>query len=158
MSQVSESTYYYSKDNRDLYQKTLDQFNDKNCVFSRNLLAFLESPQKEPGPFYSRHVNECPHCQKKVQEFGRTLQTIQELIPDEQPPIDFSQTVRPDIKEAVSFWKKKQKALSDHDKLMKPSFFKRLFIEFFTHGLMSRTFAKGLIWAGLSAVLLFFIF
>ncbi len=158
MSQVSKSTYYYAKGNRDLYQKTLDQFNDKNCVFSRNLLAFLESPHKEPGPFYSRHVNECSHCQQKVQEFSKTLQTIQDLIPDAQPPADFSRTVRPDIKEAINFWKKKVKALKDHDKLMGPTFLKRLFVEFFTQGLMSRTFAKGLLWACASALILYFIF
>lgn len=158
MSQTSESTYLYAESNRELYQKVLDQFNDKNCVFSRNLLAFLESPQREPGPFYSRHVNECPHCQQKVHEFSQTLKVIQSLIPDYSAPEDFSQVVKPEIKEAINFWKKKQKALEKHDQIFGVEFFQNAFKDFFMKGLWSRSFAKGLMWAGFSALILFFVY
>lgn len=154
MSQVTESTYFYSQNNRDLYQQVLDQFNDKNCVFSRNLLAFLESPQREPGPFYSRHVNECPHCQKKVREFSQTLKTIHALIPDEAPPEDFRRTVSPEIKEAISFWKKKQRALRRERNLYGPEFIKRAASDFVMQGLWSRSFLKGIGLAAMSALIL----
>lgn len=158
MGQTSESTYLYAEKNRDLYQSVLDQFNDKNCVFSRNLLAFLESPQREPGPFYSRHVNECPACQAKVHEFSKTLQNIQRHIPDHSAPDDLSLQVRPEIKEAINFWKKKQKALEKSDKILAADFVKEATKDFFTKGLLSRSFAKGLLWAGFSAILLIIIF
>ena len=157
MSQAGESTYLYSQKNRDLYHQVLEQFNDKNCVFSRNLLAFIESPQKEPGPFYSKHVNECAHCQKMAREFSVTLARVGSLIPDQSPPEGFSSTVKPELKEIARFWRKKQKSLETQKSTMGPEFYAQAVKDFFIAGIFSRTFLKGLGLAGLSALLVYFV-
>lgn len=155
MSQSGESTYLYSQKNRDLYHKVLEQFNDQSCVFSRNLLAFIESPHKEPGPFYSKHVNECSHCQKMAREFSETLNRVHALIPDQSAPEGFSAIIRPELKEVARFWNKKQKALECQKNTMGPEFYLQAVKDFFLTGIFSRTFLKGLGYAGLSALLVY---
>lgn len=157
MSQTRESTYLYSENNRDLYQQVLEQFNNRSCVFSRNLLAFIESPQKEPGPFYSKHINECEHCQKMAREFSDTLSRVNHLIPDQSPPEGFSAIIRPELKEVARFWSKKQKALANQKKVYGPEFFTQAIKDFFLEGLLSKNFAKGLGLAALSALLVYII-
>lgn len=157
MSQTSESTYLYAQDNKDLYHQVLEQFNDKDCVFSRNLLAFIESPQQQPGPFYSKHINECPHCQKMAREFSQTLKRVQALIPDEAPPEGFSQAIRPELKEAARFWNKKVKLATQKENGLNFEFLEQAVKDFFFEALLSKNFAKGLGYAALSALLVYFI-
>jgi hypothetical protein len=157
VSQTSESTYLYSQNNRDLYHQVLEQFNDQSCVFSRNLLAFIESPHKEPGPFYSKHVNECSHCQKMAREFSEALNRVSSLIPDQSPPEGFSATIKPELKEVGRFWQKKQKAMAAQKSVMGPEFYAQALSDFFFKGLLSRTFLKGLGYASLSALVLYFL-
>lgn len=155
LNQLKESTYLYSSENRELYHHVLDQFNNNDCVFSRNLLAFIESPQNEPGPFYSRHINECEHCQKKVRSFSQKLTIIKNLIPETLPPEDFSSQVKPEIQEALKFLKKRMKLNLNKGRLLNKDFLREAVVDFFFRGLRSQTFLKGLLYASLSAILVF---
>ncbi|GEM_PF-2282975 len=155
MNQLKESTYLYSSENRDLYHHVLDQFNNNDCVFSRNLMAFIESPQNEPGPFYSRHINECGQCQAKVRAFSQTLKNVRKLIPENSPPEGFNAQVSPEIQEALKFLKKRIKVEENKNLLFSRDFVRQAIIDFFTIGLRSQTFFKGIALAALSTILVY---
>lgn len=150
MSQLKESSYLYSPENRDVYRKMLASFNDRDCVFSRNLIPYLENPSKEPGPFYSKHITECSHCQRRAQNYAQTLQLVREHIPDPVAGPHFHEIVYQDLEEVIELHKEKMKVLDHKEKTFSKEFWAQARKDFSFGFIFSETFAKGVGFAFLS--------
>jgi len=151
-----ESTYLYSKNNIDLYHRMLDEFNSSECVFSRNLLVFLENGEREPGPFYSKHINECSICQKKAREYSALLMSVNRAIPVASLPENFQSLVKREIKESLklAFQRLEEK---DSTSLWSKKFLFQVFEDLGKRTFLTRDFLKGIALASLSAAILYFV-
>ena len=81
---MKESVYLYGEEGRDLYQDFLNNGNKQDCLFSRNLFAYLERGSEVQSPFYEKHLLECPICQAKASKWEQLLKVVDQNIPEEK--------------------------------------------------------------------------
>ena len=145
-----KSTYLYSPEKKDLYKETLDEYNQKTCVFSRNLIALLETATLKQGPFYQKHIKTCRVCQRMVDDFSRKEKLIKSAIPVTATPSDFAPRINADLKEALQVLNKKEGPSPQLNKELAKAAIKDLFVTM----PKSPSFYKGLLVAfGLWAIL-----
>lgn len=154
---TSTTTYLYSKDNKNLYFQMLEDFNKGNCLFTRNLLAYLESSHKQPGPFYSKHLSECAVCQEKVKRYRGLLNEVKAQIPFVQADDQLESMIKPELKEILGLHQRKKKQEETKDRLLNQKFFKSAVSDFFKEALFSRTILKGVGWSFVAGVLVYYL-
>ncbi len=138
-----KSSYLYSPENKDLYQDTLNEYNQKKCVFSRNLIALLETASLKQGPFYQKHIKECSICQKMAQEFSEKEKLIKAAIPVARTPNDLGENIKADLKEALGYLEKKSRPAPRWSRELAKDALK----DFFITMPKSQSFLKGVILA-----------
>jgi len=99
-SETEDSVYLYNPKNKDLYSKVLDQFNESDCIFSRNLMAYLEDRGRSDGSFYSKHIPHCVSCQTKASEYKEIQRKISKAIPNQQMSDESFSMIKAEINEA----------------------------------------------------------
>ncbi len=148
------SRYLYSQENKNLYEETLDEFNNKSCVFSRTLIAQLESSQLKQGPFFQKHIKECKVCQTILEDYSSKEKELKAKIPVVSAPDYLVETLRPELRQSLAYLQVKSEERN------KPIVTKRLVLkslkEFVTTVPKSRTFLNGLVLAFFSFVALKF--
>lgn len=136
-----KSSYLYSPENKDLYKETLDEYNQKSCVFSRNLIALLETASLKQGPFYQKHIKECRVCQKMASDFAQKEKKIKAAIPVQTTPPDLAQNIKADLREALAYIEKKSRPKKTWSKEL----VKEGARDFFITMPRSQSFLKGLL-------------
>lgn len=91
-----DSVYLYSPENKDLYNNVLENFNKSDCIFNRNLLAYLEE-EKGNESFYSKHILSCESCQAKAREYRKMMSTVKTSIPIHQMNGELDSMMRSEI-------------------------------------------------------------
>lgn len=141
-----------------MYRKMLEDFNSSECIFSRNLIGHLEGPEQNYGPFFSNHLPKCHHCQEKVREYVQTKKEIISKIPKVNPPDNFYDIVRPELKEVINLLDEKfielKQSHSNINILRSKGQFKLFLNDLIFGPLKSKTFYKG---ALISVVSYFFL-
>lgn len=150
--QKSTSKYLYSDKN--LYFQVLEEFNKGNCLFSRNLTAYLENSTSQPGPFYGKHLNECKICQEKVRNYRKLLHTVKSQIPYVQPEHDFLSHIEPELKEAFSVYKKRLKKEEKKNSYFEGKMFAQVGEDILRGVILTPSFLKGLMWTGITTIIL----
>lgn len=149
------STYLYSDKN--LYHKVLDEFNQGNCLFSRNLMAYLENSSTQPGAFYGKHLSECKVCQDKVSRYKNLLHKVKSQIPYIQPERDFVSHIEPELKEALSLYKKRLKREDKKGEYFQGELVQRVGEDLLKGVFLTPAFLKGMLWSGVAGILLYLI-
>ena len=75
-----DSVYLYSPENKQLYQDVIESFSQSDCIFSRNLVAYLEDDHGKDS-FYTKHLLSCETCQSKAKEYRAMLSKVSDSIP-----------------------------------------------------------------------------
>lgn len=111
-----DSVYLYSPEHKDLYNDVLESFNKSDCVFNRNLLAYLEeeSYQADHGiretkldqSFYSKHLISCKSCQAKASEYRKMKYSIKTSLPEFSFNEELSGMLESEIKDAFDHFAK----------------------------------------------------
>ncbi|MCR9205081.1 MAG: hypothetical protein NXH75_10915 [Halobacteriovoraceae bacterium] len=149
------ATYLYSDKN--LYHKVLDEFNQGNCLFSRNLMAYLENSSTQPGAFYGKHLSECNVCQEKVSRYKDLLHKVKSQVPYIQPERDFISHIEPELKEALSIYKKRLKREDKKGEYFQGDLIKRVGEDLLKGVFLTPAFIKGMLWSGIAGILLYII-
>jgi len=153
----SRSSYLYSPENRGLYFEVLEEFNKGNCLFSRNLMAYLENSHQQPGPFYQKHLSECEVCLSKVRSYKKLLTTVKAQIPYQQPVSDFESVIDAELKEAFSLFKQKVRKQKNKDSVLTKDFLSRVKNDLVWESIFTPQMLKGALYALLTGVLLSYI-
>ena len=77
---TEDSVYLYSPENKDLYQDVIESFSQSDCIFTRNLVAYLEDDRGKDS-FYTKHLLSCETCQSKAKEYRAMLDKVSNSIP-----------------------------------------------------------------------------
>jgi len=144
-SQVKDSVYLYNPENKDLYNEVLENFNKSDCIFNRNLMAYLEECDRSVDSFYSKHILVCPSCQAKALEFKNIRNKIVQSIPNQQMSDGLLAMIKPDIKEAKDLFNEDPSSIERINFL---STFRKSLVEFFTGFFTSREIILGFLMAG----------
>ena len=75
------STYLYSKQNRELYKATLEEYSQRDCLLSRNIIPHLEMTDFFPDSFYDEHLKKCTFCWAKAHDWRAKRRLVKEEIP-----------------------------------------------------------------------------
>jgi len=103
-----ETNYLYAKSNHEIYHSVLNEHNNKDCIYSRNLIAMMDGAEEKISPFYQGHILECKICQKLAQASSWKAQKIRGLIPKVSLPDHFLSTTKGDLSEAVALFKNRE--------------------------------------------------
>lgn len=152
---TERATYLYSDKN--LYHKVLDEFNQGNCLFSRNLMAYLENTSSQPGAFYGKHLNECKVCQEKVRRYRGLLNKVRSQIPYIQPDGEFIAHIEPELKEALKIHQARIKRKSEQNDYFQGEFLKRASNDLIKGVLFSPSIIKAAAWSGIAGILIYII-
>lgn len=143
-SHTEDSVYLYHSENKDLYNEVLEKFNQSDCIFNRNLMAYLEDRERSDDSFYSKHVLSCPSCQAKAKEYRNIQNRIGQAIPDKQMGDELLSMIKADIKEAEELFNQDP---SELEKINILATFKSSLVEFFKGFFTSREIALGFLLA-----------
>jgi len=143
-SHTEDSIYLYHSENKDLYNEVLEKFNHSDCIFNRNLMAYLEDRERSDNSFYSKHILSCPSCQVKAKEYKDIQKKITQAIPDREMSDELLSMIKADIKEAEELFNQDPNELERINIL---ATFKSSLIEFFKGFFTSREIAFGFLLA-----------
>ena len=146
-----KSVYLYDPQRKDLYQKVLNEFSRKDCVFGRNLLAYLEGPEDQVGPFYSKHLLTCPTCQAKARDYKKMMHSLDEAIPFVEASIETKEMFHSELKEILPLFEK-----VEEEDPMKGIFLESL-KEFAANFYRSKEMAAGVALAAMTFFLIFLV-
>jgi hypothetical protein len=77
---MESSTYLYNDENRDLYEKVLEDISKTNCRHTNLLIASRESGT-ECSEFLKRHLVSCFECQAALRTWDNKLSRMRLEIP-----------------------------------------------------------------------------
>ncbi len=103
-SQLEDSVYLYHDENKDLYNEVLEGLNKSDCIFNRNLMAYLEKQDEVDDSFYSKHLLSCPSCQAKATEYRKLQSKISQAIPYYKINKELLPMVSEELKEALKLF------------------------------------------------------
>ena len=75
-----ETTYLYTKNNKNIYENILDQVAGKNCRHTSLIIANKDT-QKSNSKFMDKHLLECNDCQNALRKWEKRLGNIRNEIP-----------------------------------------------------------------------------
>ena len=154
------STHLYSKENRELYRDTLDQYNQLFCLLGRNLSFYLESATKASNPQLLRHIKKCPTCQREVSIWRKKMRQLEEQIPRVAPSAGTRELIRSECHQILELL---QKRMNSRTKEARPKFFKASRQKFqaagkeIFHILTSKELFKGILLAGVVGLVAAFV-
>ena len=149
-SQVEDSVYLYDPDNKDLYNEVLENLNKNDCIFGRNLLAYLEDQDRADNSFYRKHLMSCKSCQLKAGEYRSMKDQIQKTIPERKLNPDLLAMLRSEIKDSIDHFSKDRDSI---ERINWGATFKSSLIEFSKGFFFSREIVLGFLLA--TSLLLF---
>ena len=145
------SLYLYS--DKSLYHQVLKDFNTNDCLFSKNLIAYVESRSVHSGSFYQKHLLECEICREKVGKYKKLLSSISKQIPYVNPSEEVSLQLKNYVTLAVSSRNKRLSILHENNNFMTKAFFKKAIRDFVLNSVLSISLIKGVLWS----LIIFFI-
>lgn len=156
MTKLLPKTYLYSSQNQDLYKETLDQYNDRSCLFSRSLTAYLEGDRLSSKTFFKAHLSSCSPCQEKQRSWREMMSEINQAIPHHLPGENEKQLMNSECRQLLELVELRDKGRKIRAKQMAFNKFKKsltIFFKEFFQAMYSKEFAGGTILAILSAYL-----
>lgn len=152
MSTGQETRYLYSKENTSLYHGFLEEHNRSKCMYSRNLVAIMDSQTNKMNSFYEDHIVTCKTCQEVAQSASMKNQRVRSLIPKIEVPEQLPLQIKSDLKEAITLFKDQYGESAPS--LNGFSLFKMSMIELFQSRLVLRSLLQGLVIALFTFLLL----
>ncbi len=155
------STHLYSKENRELYRDTLDQYNQSFCILGRNLGFYLESATAASNPYLSKHIKECPICQREARVWKKRMRQLEGQIPLVAPSTGTRELIRSECHQILELL---QKRMNSRAQKASPKFFEtsgqkfKMAVKEVFHILTSRELFKGIALAGAVGLVALFIF
>ncbi len=153
MSNNKETRYLYSKENGPLYLGILEEQNNAECMYSRNLIAVMEGQSESMSAFYDRHVVECKICQDIAQATSWRSQRVRQLIPSIRVPTELSSQIRSELKDALRLQNRVFDFNKDKKKFRPLLFLKTSLRDVFGNKLILKFILQGL----LLALLIYFL-
>ena len=103
----SRSTYFYEKkgSKNELYLKTLEEYNDRNCFFARGVYSSMDADPHSMSDFYMNHVFECDTCRKIYHDRSKEDQIIRSLIPIVELPKEFEHKIERGLKGSFELYR-----------------------------------------------------
>lgn len=154
---MKDSTYLFDRHSRDLYIDYLETLTGEECIFSRNIPAYLNSEEKQSMSFFSRHLSECPKCQKELRRAKQQNAAFSNLVPTAQPSEHFLSNIELGLKDVKLMMDGKSELQKDLAQKREVEMMKQFIIDS-TVGFMTRaTFVKGLLLSSATCLLLYLI-
>lgn len=151
-----DSVYLYAPENKDLYRDVLENFNNNDCIFSRNLLAYLEEEGRGEDSFHTKHLLTCSSCQNKAKKYRSMKHKIETSIPTFEFNEELAPMLRSEVKDAFQHFSKKAEG-AQWTKINTWKLLKSSFVELYKGCFSSRELVLGLFMAAMMA-LVFYIF
>ena len=155
------STHLYSKENRELYRDTLDQYNQSFCILGRNLGFYLESATGVSSSYLSKHIKKCPICQREAKVWKKKMRQLEGQIPLVAPSTGTHELIRSECHQILELL---QKRMNSRGEEARPEFFKTsgqklqaAGKEIF-HIFTSKELFKGIVLAGAVGLVALFVF
>lgn len=148
-----ETTYLYTKSNKNVYENILDQVADKNCRHTSLIIA-NKDVQKSNSKFMDKHLLECSDCQNALRKWEERLRNIREEIP-------YKKLDKKDIKLMnaecfqIAQHSKEIKKLISNKKKSKSFLLSRTISQDILNSFVSKTMLKGLVYSGLTGLFIY---
>lgn len=152
-SEHQDSVYLYHSENKELYNDVLENFNKSDCIFNRNLMAYLENRDEQDDSFYAKHILSCSSCQAKAKEFRKLHTKINESIPIYKINEELLPMVREEVKDLVDLFNHDSNEI-ERINILKT--FKASLSEFFKGFFTSREIVMGFLVASAMVLLILF--
>ena len=148
-----ETTYLYSKNNKNIYENILDEVASKNCRHTSLIIA-NKDVQKSNSKFMDKHLLECGDCQNALRKWEERLGHIREEIPYKKLDKKDIKLMNAECFQIVQHSKELRKLISTKKK--SNSF---LYLDTVSRDIlksfMSKTMVKGLVYSGLTGLFIY---
>ena len=97
----SGTKYLYHQDSREIFKTA---FKKRTCLHSRNIVAFIDSDEKDGKlKTFMNHMENCESCKQILDKTMQTYERLDEFIPDARIPRGIQMEFEEDLSDILKF-------------------------------------------------------